>query len=99
MKDKWDAAAANPGVAIPVGDEVVCDVCNDDYTASEARGGFLFGSYAYCPKCAVKSMPSIRKYNEEGHIHEYCPLDMSFADWVRDYRKRTGQNYIRITPM
>lgn len=35
------------------GDMVLCDYCDEDYTNSEEEGGFLFGSYAICPKCLL----------------------------------------------
>lgn len=62
-----------------VGDEVQCDVCNKDWTNSDVSGGFMFGSYAYCPECAVSHMPSIRGYGEESHIRERCPPGLSFC--------------------
>lgn len=28
-----------------IGDEVVCDICNDDFTTSEKQGGLVFDNY------------------------------------------------------
>ena len=67
LVEKWDQADAT-GARIPVGDIVVCDVCNQDFTDSDATGGFLFGSYAYCPACAESSLKQIQSFNEEDHI-------------------------------
>lgn len=39
-------------IKVDVGDDVICDFCNDDYTESDEVGGVLVGSYAICPKCA-----------------------------------------------
>lgn len=39
-----------------IGDTVVCDYCNRDYTESEATGGLIVGSYAVCPKCERNSL-------------------------------------------
>lgn len=36
---------------IDMGDEVLCDSCNKDYTHSDEVGGAQFGSYAVCPDC------------------------------------------------
>lgn len=79
---------------IQIGNHVVCDVCNDDYIDSNESGGFLFGSHAYCPKCAAKNIEAIRTYGEEGYIEEWCPPDMSFRDWV--LQLRGGDNTIKI---
>ncbi len=42
--------------SIDIGDTVVCDYCNEDYTESEKTGGMIVGSYAVCPKCERHSM-------------------------------------------
>ncbi len=80
---------------IDIGETVVCDVCNDDYTDLPDSGGFIFGSYAYCPKCAIDGMKNIQKYKEESRIRAVCPSHSSFADFVRGYRG--GNNLITIT--
>lgn len=77
-----------------VGDCVCCDICNDDYTSSTASGGFLFGSYAYCPKCAEAHIKGIRGHGEEKYIKEWCPPGLSYADWVRRIRYQTGSTQI-----
>ena len=79
---------------ISLGDTVLCDLCNEDYTDSSESGGFIFGSTAYCPPCATKSLPTIHEYDEEGYISAYCPEDQSFSDFVRAYRG--GEGTIRI---
>lgn len=82
---------------IYVGDTVLCDLCNEDYTSSKESGGFLFGTYAYCPKCAIKGLENIKKYNEEKYIKSWCPPDMSFADWVRNIIRNGQPGMITIT--
>ena len=37
---------------IDIGEMVLCDLCNADYTDSEDEGGILMGTYAICPTCA-----------------------------------------------
>jgi hypothetical protein len=76
-----------------VGEVVVCDACNDDYTDSTDSGGFLFGSHAYCPKCAKRSIERIKGYGEEKYIKDYCPEGMSFRDWC--LKLRNGDNTIK----
>jgi len=94
LTDKW-SEAEETGAPISVGDIVVCDICDEDFTDSSEQGGFIFSSTAYCPKCAKEKLPMIRGYNEEHYIKARCPDDVSFADFVRDYR---GPNaYIQIT--
>lgn len=79
---------------IDVGDSVICDVCGQDYTDSNESGGLLFGSNAYCPKCAGEGLSKIRGYGEEKYIKGYCPKGVSFKDWVLSLRG--GDNTIKI---
>jgi len=96
LNRKWDEAART-GAAIPVGDIVVCDVCNDDYTHRADPGGFLFGTYAYCPHCAITHLQRIQEYGE-AHLIRALPLPgEAFADFVR--RIRGPDAAIRIGPM
>ena len=69
-----------------MGNQVICDQCNQDYTNSVKCGGFIFGSHAYCPDCAARSLENIKAYGEEKYIKAYCPDDMSFKDFVITYR-------------
>ena len=77
-----------------LGDSVICDICGADYTTSNESGGFLFGSYAYCPKCAVESLKTIHQYNEQKYIKEFCPPNLSFREWC--LQLRAGENTIRM---
>jgi hypothetical protein len=72
--------------SIPLGDTVLCDDCDGDYTASNLTGGILFQSKALGPCCAPKWEVQARKYGEERFIRGRCPEDVSFADWVRGLR-------------
>jgi hypothetical protein len=78
-----------------IGNKVVCDSCGDDWTDRVESGGFLFGSYAYCPECASRSLPNIKAYGEMGYIKEYCPSGVSYKDWVLSLRN--GNNTIKVT--
>jgi hypothetical protein len=82
-----------------VGDQVNCDCCNKDWTDSTVSGGFMFDSYAYCPECAVSHIARIRSYNEENHIKERCPTNLSFADWIRRMRWSTGNDKVIISTL
>jgi ssDNA-binding Zn-finger/Zn-ribbon topoisomerase 1 len=79
---------------IDIGQTVLCDICNADYTESDERGGILFGSKAVCPKCEPKMLQSIEFYGEQMHLNGRCPDDTSFRDWV--LQLRGGDNTIRI---
>ena len=69
-----------------MGDTVICDQCNKDYTKSKESGGFIFGSHAYCPECARVALPRIESYGEERYIKAWCLPGMSFKDFVLQYR-------------
>lgn len=77
-----------------IGTQVNCDVCNEEYDHKPESGGFLFGSYAYCPKCAKEYLPSIQKDGEEHMITARCPDNLSFFKWVM--KLRGGDNTIKI---
>lgn len=85
LNDLWEQADLT-GLPIPVGDNVVCDICNEDFTTRTDPGGFVFGSYAYCPFCAREKLPAIRSYEEEHRIKEWAKPGEAFADFVRRYR-------------
>lgn len=87
------ALEAGEGV-IDVGDNVICDGCNEDMTNDPRSGGFLFGSYGYGPCCGDKRLESIRGYGEESYIRAHCPEGMSYADWIR--RLRGPHTQIRV---
>jgi len=69
-----------------IGEIVVCDKCNTDLTNSDKSGGFICGSYAYCPFCEKDVLESLKKYNEEHLINAFCPKGVSFAEWIQDIR-------------
>jgi hypothetical protein len=81
----WDEAVRT-GEPVSIGNIVVCDACNRDFTDSEEWGGMIFGGYAYCPACTAKHLPSIRELGEEHFIQATCPSGQSFADFVRAWR-------------
>lgn len=67
-----------------IGDRVLCDLCDKDFTNSEESGGFQFQSKAICPDCEVDFLDRIRLFNETHLIGKFCPENMPFADWVRN---------------
>ena len=85
LEKMWEKTSQT-GEKMLLGDIVVCDYCSEDYTESDEHGGFLFGSYATCPKCAAKMRPDIERYGEENHIRARCPEGKSFADFIREIR-------------
>ena len=94
LADKWNEAEAT-GERIAVGDSVVCDGCNQDFTHSGDCGGFIFGSYGYGPCCASRMLADIVRFGEEDYIRARCPEGKSFADFVRE--NRGPNSYIQIT--
>lgn len=68
-------------VHVDVGNRVICDMCGDEYTGKSDNGGILFGSKACCPVCTVRLLKSL-PFGEKENIKAYCPLGMSFYDWV-----------------
>jgi hypothetical protein len=95
LEKKWDAAFERPGEKIPVGRDVICDLCSEDWTDRPESGGFLFVSTGVCPDCAPDFMRGIIKYKEQEHIRGRCPKDQSFADWIREIRGPDA--FIRVT--
>ena len=80
---------------IDIGNEVLCDSCNKDYTDSDEQGGFLFGTNnTYCPDCAPSALERIKGYGEDKYITAYCPAGMSFKDFVLGLRG--GDNTIKF---
>lgn len=59
---------------VDIGDTVICDFCNDDYTESDKKGGVIVGSYAICPKCEKPHMLKDADY--------VCRHDETFKDFV-----------------
>ena len=76
-------------IKIDPGPHVNCDLCNEEYMDSDAKGGFLFGSNAVCPKCAPKFMEGVKKHGEEHYIRAEPHSNESFRDFV--YRIREEQ--------
>lgn len=79
---------------IDVGNVIVCDSCNVDFTKRDDCGGFLFGTSAYCPECVVRLLPKIQEYGEESFIKAVCPTGMKFRDWV--LQLRGGNNLVKF---
>jgi hypothetical protein len=77
-----------------VWNSVWCDICNEDYTNSDERGGFLLQSKAVCPKCQDRVHADVVRYGEEQYIRKWCPPDMSFKEWCLELR--SGNNTIKI---
>lgn len=74
-------------IKIDMGDRVICDHCNEEYTNSDLSGGFLFDGKGICPKCAPDYLKSVESFNELEHIRAYCPSGLSFAQFIIAIRK------------
>lgn len=94
IADKWHEAETNLDTPVDLGRLVICDVCSADMTDSPDTGGFIFGSYGYCPKCATCALPEIKGYGELHFITAMCPPGVSFADFVRAYRAEHGNSIV-----
>jgi len=71
---------------IDIGEEVICDFCNNSYDDDSVEGGCFIGTYAVCPEC-TKDVKS----SEEEEI-EF--IQGSFRQAV--LKKRNGDNTIKI---
>lgn len=78
-------------VELEVGNVVICDLCDRDYTKSKEKGGFIWDAKAVCPKCAKVWLKRIKQFKEENKISAFCPTDMSFADFVIRYRGKDAK--------
>lgn len=70
-----------------IGDTVVCDWCNMEFTNSVATGGGVVGSEAVCPYCwgmVLKNADGVKR----------CPRTMTFKEFVM--KERNGNNRITI---
>jgi hypothetical protein len=77
---------------INIGDTVICDFCNEDYTNSDKQGGMLYGSYGTCPECVPRIEASAKKYQEEHLILERALPGETFKAF--SLRMRKGDNAI-----
>lgn len=73
-------------INIDMGDTVLCDVCNEDYTHSSATGGMLFDTRAVCPDCETKVIKDANSYDEMHLVRGHCPAFITFANWIRSMR-------------
>ncbi len=71
---------------IDIGDSVLCDYCNKDYSESDLEGGALVGSYAVCPECIAKG--------SRIKADRMCPEGMTFKEFV--LQVRNGNDFIAI---
>lgn len=69
-----------------VGDVILCDMCNEDYTESLKQGGILFGSRGVCPKCAPDIEKSAVECGEQDYIRDRAGPDETFRDFIRRLR-------------
>jgi len=79
-----------PGIkvmTIDVGDRVICDLCNTEYTNSDAVGGVLFSHKACCPICAPEMIKNAKKFKETRFL-ELPTVGETFRDFVLRIRKR-----------
>lgn len=74
-----------------LGDEVICDLCNGDYTGSNECGGVLMGGYAICPRCVREKNIDLNSLEDTDMV---CPDDVYF--WRFVLWTRNGDNTIKF---
>jgi hypothetical protein len=82
-------------VQFDIGNLVICDICDKDYTHSNACGGFLFQSKGVCPDCAPRFLASVKRYGEESFIRSYAADGETFRDFILG--ERGGNNKVTIS--
>lgn len=84
---------------IDIGEMVLCDLCNTDFSegkeAAGERGGFIYLSKGVCPRCAPDFYKLIKQYDEQEHIKALCPTTKTFREFILE--KRGGNHYVTIT--
>lgn len=65
---------------------VVCDVCNDDYSLSDAVGGIAIDTYSICPRCAPKALADARRCGETDAISARAMPGETFRAFVERMR-------------
>ena len=81
---------------IEIGNIVICDICNSDYTNSTKTGGFVWSARAVCPKCQKDLLKKIKTWKEEKYIEAYCPENMSFAQFIIKYRGKNSKIIVTV---
>jgi hypothetical protein len=82
-------------VEFDIGNTVICDICDKDYTHSNACGGFLFQSKGVCPDCAPRFLASVKRYGEMHFIRATAQDDELFREFI--LRERGGNNKVTIS--
>lgn len=70
-------------VSIPIGNIVICDACNTDFTESKARGGIIVGYWAICPFCDQRRPWD--GYMNKKSVRPNAP-EQTFREFVIAYR-------------
>ncbi len=78
-----------------IGDIVQCDLCGEDFTTSDATGGFMFVSKGVCPTCAPGFEAEVKRCDEEQYIGERAYPGETFKAFI--LRMRDGNNTVTIT--
>jgi hypothetical protein len=76
-------------IIVEIGDAVICDLSNAEYTDSPATGGVLSGSYACCPECTPSVIANATACGESDSLTLNSDK-LSFADFVRRIRSDTA---------
>ena len=74
-------------LVVDMGDVVVCDDCNRNWTDSDRSGGAVVSGQALCPKCFRRCKSRLK--GVPAADLSICPPNVSFADHVRQFRLTT----------
>jgi len=96
LQKAWDEAGAT-GKPVDIGDIVVCDWCDKDFTGSKDPGGVLFQSKAICPWCTPKLERELAAYDELHFIRARAEKGEPFHAFIM--RMRGGINIVSITAL
>lgn len=69
---------------------VICDLCNADFTRSNAKGGIVCAGTGICPGCAPAFLERVKRFHEEDTITDRATEDETFFAFIM--RIRMGQN-------
>lgn len=78
----------NVTVEIMYQQKILCDICNEDFSNNDEKGGILFQSKAVCPHCTFQIEESLFRYGEERFIRKRAKKNQSFRDFVIEIRDR-----------
>src|SRR3990167_6092822 len=78
--------SARTGQPVEIGQIVVCDFCDTDFTERDDQGGLLFGGRGVCPECAPRIEADAIKFGETRFIKARAKPGQSFRSFCLELR-------------